>query len=89
MNGKPAEIVHAMGKERIDEPFSNGESYGQAVSRVHDFYQELKENHAEKVILIVGHRATRFGLDTLAGDRTLEACLSTSFTWQPYWEYEL
>jgi 2,3-bisphosphoglycerate-dependent phosphoglycerate mutase len=89
LNGKPADIVDPMNKRGIDKPFPNGESYEQAIARIHDFCRELKENHAEKVILIVGHRATQFGLDTFAGNRAIEDCLSVPFIWQPYWEYEL
>ncbi|MBI2328748.1 MAG: histidine phosphatase family protein [Chloroflexi bacterium] len=88
-NGKPAEIVSPMNNKWIKEPFPNGESYEQAIARIHDFCRELKTNHVENVILIVGHRATKFGLDTLAGNKTLEECLSTPHKWQPYWEYEL
>lgn len=88
-NGKPAEIVGPMKKERIKEPFPNGESYKQVIDRVHDFYRELKEKHSDKTVLVVGHRATQYGLDTLVGGKTLEECLNTPFKWQPYWEYEL
>lgn len=87
-NGKPSEIVGHMKKERIKNPFPNGESYGQAMLRVHDFISELKEKYDDKTILIVGHRATQFGLDTLTG-KSLEECLSKLFKWQPFWEYDL
>jgi len=86
-NGKPSQIVGLMKKERIKEPFPNGESYKQAMVRIHDFYKELKKNHPKKTVLVVGHRATQFGLDTLIGSKNLEECLSISFKWQPYWEY--
>ena len=86
-NGKPVEIVNSMKKDRIEKPFANGESYIQAITRIHDFCTELKANHAEKVILIVGHSTTKFGLDILTGKRTIEECLSIPFKWQPYWEY--
>jgi broad specificity phosphatase PhoE len=86
-NGKSSEIVGGMKKDRIKKPFQNGESYESAMERVHNFYNELKENHSEKTILIVGHRATQFGLDTLIDGKTLEDCINTSFEWQPYWEY--
>ncbi len=88
-NGKSSKEVGYMKKERIKEPFPNGESYEQAMVRVHDFYKELKEKHPEKTVLVIGHRATQFGLDTLVGGKTLEDCLSVPFKWQPYWEYEL
>lgn len=88
-NGKPSDVVDHMKKERIKKPFSNGESYELAMIRVHEFCKELKKNHPDKTVLVVGHRATQFGLDTLAGGRTLEDCLSVPFKWQPYWEYNL
>lgn len=88
MNGKPDEEVGSMKKERIKIPFPNGESYEQAMARVQDFYEDLKEKYSDKTVLIVGHRATQFGLDTLISGKTLEQCLSVPFKWQPYWEYE-
>ncbi len=88
-NGKASDIVESMKKEHIKEPFPNGESYEQAVERVQGFCKELKEKHPNKTVLIVGHRATQYGLDTLLGGKTIEECLSTPFKWQPYWEYNL
>jgi broad specificity phosphatase PhoE len=88
-NGKPTGIVEPMKKNRISEPFPTGESYEQATARVHSFCRELKADHSSKTIIIVGHSATKFALDTLTDKRTLEECLSTPFEWQPYWEYEL
>ena len=86
-HGKPSKIVGHMKKERIREPFPNGESYEQAMVRVHDFYNELKRNYPDKIVLVVGHRATQFGLDTLINGKTLGECLSIPFKWQPHWEY--
>jgi len=88
-NGKPSSVVGPMKKEHIKEPFSNGESYEQAMARTHDFYKELKKNHSEKTILVVGHRATQYGLDTLIHGKTIGECLGVPFKWQPWWEYEL
>ncbi len=88
-NDKLSEIVGHMKKERIKEPFLNGESYEQAMVRVHKFYKELKKNHPDKTVLVIGHRATQYGLDTLVGGKTLEDCLNIPFKWQPYWKYNL
>jgi len=88
-NGKPSEVVEPMKKTHIKEPYPNGESYEQAVARVQGFYKELKEKYPDKTVLVVGHRATQYGLDTLVGGKTLEECLSVPFKWQPYWEYNL
>lgn len=87
-NGKPSAVVESMKIQHIRDPFPNGESYEQAVARVQGFYNELKEKYPNKIILIVGHRATQYGLDVLAG-KTLEELLSTPFKWQFYWEYEI
>jgi len=76
-----------MKKKHIKEPYPNGESYEQAVARVQDLYKELKEKYPDKIVLVVGHRATQYSLDTLIGGKTIEECLNTSFKWQPYWEY--
>ncbi|MFH0803877.1 MAG: histidine phosphatase family protein [Candidatus Tagabacteria bacterium] len=88
-NGKPNEIVEPVKKESIKKPFLNGESYEQALERIHDFYHELKEKYPDKTVLVVGHRATQYGLDTLVGGKTIEECLNAPFKWQPYWEYTL
>lgn len=88
-DGKSSEVVEGMKKEHIKEPFTNGESYEQALSRIYDFLKELKEKYSDKIILIVGHRATQYGLDTLVGGKTIEECLNMPFKWQPYWEYKI
>lgn len=86
-NGESSEIVELMKKERIKQPFPNGESYEQAIERTHKFYRELKEKYPDKTVLVVGHRVSQYGLDTLIGGKTIEECLNTPFKWQPFWEY--
>jgi len=87
-NGKPSKIVELMKKDHIKEPFPKGESYEQAMLRVHEFLSEITEKYPNKTVLIVGHRATQYGLDTLVG-KTLKECLEKPFKWRPYWEYKL
>jgi len=86
-NGKPSEEVEGMKKVHIKEPFSKGESYEQAVARIQEFYKELKEKHLDKTVLVVGHRATQYGLESLVNHKTIEELISEKFRWQPYWEY--
>ena len=88
-NGKPKSEVGPLKLKYMDDPFPNGESYKQAEKRVQDFYKEMKEKHPYKVLLVVGHIATRFGLVTLTSDTQPKELLDEKFTWQPYWEYEL
>ena len=86
--------LDGMPKEELDvvrprEVFPNGESEEQAVERVQSFYEELKEKYADKTILVVGHRATQWGLDVMTGKKTLEECVAEKFQWQSYWEYDI
>lgn len=87
-NGGDAKTVADMKINAIKNPMPNGESYEQAMVRAQSFYKELKDKFPEKVILVVGHRATQYGLDTLTGKK-LEDLLSVPFVWQPFWEYEI
>lgn len=87
-DGKPKDIVGSMKNNAIKNPFPNGESFEQTMVRTHEFYNELKEKYPNKTILVVGHRATQYGLDTLTG-KTLEECLVFPFKYQPFWEYNL
>ena len=88
-NGKPKNIVEKKKIERIKMPFPKGESYEQAITRVQEFFKELKLKYPDKNVLVVGHRATQYGLEALINGKTIEECLSTPFKWQPYWEYNL
>ena len=88
-NGKPSKIVEPLKIKHIKNPFPKGESWEQAVSRVISFLKELKEKYLDKVVLIVGHRATQYGLEVLAKKKKIEECLKEKFKWQPWWEYDL
>jgi len=74
---------------RIHEPFANGESYNDTTLRMKSFLKDLVDNYDGKKILIVGHRATQYGLDNLINGISLEALVSAKFRWQPGWKYEL
>ena len=87
-NGKPIQIVEEMRKDCIREPFPSGESYAQVIMRVHESLYELKDKYPGKTALIIGHRATRYGLETLVNCRTIEECIETSFQPKSFWKYD-
>jgi len=87
LNGKPKQLIEATKEKHIENPFPKGESYKEAIKRVQDFIGELKGKYPDKIILIVGHRATHYGLMTFSG-KTIKECLNEPFKWQPYWEYK-
>lgn len=84
----PSEIVEAEKPKRIFEPFPNGESYTQTTARMKSFLEDLLKNYDGKKVMIIGHRATQYGLDNLIKGDSLEKLVSTKFKWQPGWRYE-
>ena len=86
---KPRIEVEAEKIARIHIPFPNGESYEQTTTRMKDFLNSLFEKYNGKKILIIGHRATQYGLDNLINGIPLHQLVSAKFVWQPGWRYEL
>lgn len=85
----PSKEIESEKPKRIDTPFPGGESYRDTVKRMESFLSDLRKNYAGKSILIIGHRATQYGLDHLIKNIPLETVVTTPFTWQPGWEYEM
>ena len=86
---KPSEIVDKEKPLRISVPFPHGESYEQTTERMDGFLKELLRNYDGKKVMIIGHRATQYGLDNLINGISLEQLTNSHFKWQPGWKYEL
>ncbi len=86
---KPKEKMDSQKINRITDPFPNGESYEDCMKRMKDFLDYLKQNFDGKTVMIVGHRATQYGLEHWIKGKTIEQCLTEPWTYQPGWEYEL
>ena len=86
---RKSEEVDREKPQRIALPFPNGESYLQTTARMKSFLEDLLKNYVDKRVMVIGHRATQYGLDTLIKGRALEALVSSHFKWQPGWEYKL
>lgn len=96
LTGHPSDEVEPLKVDHISEPFPNGESYEQAAKRMKSFLDDLKKNYeglpggeAGKKVMIIGHRATQYGLEHLINGKFLEELVRTSFKWQPGWIYKL
>ncbi|MFA5023225.1 MAG: histidine phosphatase family protein [Candidatus Paceibacterota bacterium] len=83
-----SEEVEGEKPKRIYEPFPNGESYEQTTERMRSFLADLAKNYDGKRVMIIGHRATQYGLENLINGVSLEQLISTKFKWQPGWEYK-
>lgn len=84
----PSEEVDVEKPKRIHTPFPNGESYIQTTARMKSFLDDLLKNYDGKRVMIIGHRATQYGLDNLINGVSLEQLTSSHFKWQPGWEYK-
>jgi broad specificity phosphatase PhoE len=71
------------------DPFPNGESYQQVVDRVSGCLREALRNLDTGTVLIIGHRATYYALEHLLNRVTLHRAVTSPWTWQPGWNYQL
>lgn len=92
LNGTSAARIHAHRAEHVDVPYPGGESWRQATARVGRFLADLpvlnqSQRWAGQRILVIGHVATRWGLDIALLGALLEELAGCDFDWQPGWEY--
>jgi 2,3-bisphosphoglycerate-dependent phosphoglycerate mutase len=88
-NGMPASELHAGRLEHLDQPYPGGESWRQAVHRVSRFLADLPLRWNGRRVLVIGHVATRWGLDHFAKGIPLEKLVQEDFAWQEGWEYRI
>ncbi|MDB5185540.1 MAG: histidine phosphatase family protein [Candidatus Saccharibacteria bacterium] len=86
---KAKELIDAEKPGRINEPFPNGESYTQTCQRMHEFLQDLLRDYDGKTVMIIGHRATQYGLEHNIEGVSIEQAVTAPWQWQPGWEYHL
>jgi broad specificity phosphatase PhoE len=89
LNGALAAEVHADRRAFLDRPYPDGESWRSATDRVGRFLDDLALRWQGVRILIIGHVATRFGLERFILGKDLAELLSSQFVWQEGWEYRL
>ena len=88
-NGMPAGEMHAHRREHLDVPYPDGESWRQAVTRAGRFAGDLPLRWDGRRIVVIGHVATRWGLDHAIGGAAVEDLVASEFEWRPGWEYRL
>ncbi len=85
----PSVEVEPLKVEYITKPFPNGESYEQVSQRMKAFLDELKKKYEGKKIMIIGHRATQYGLEHWIKGVSIKDAITVSFKWQPGWTYSI
>lgn len=82
-------VVDPEKPKRISEPFPNGESYEQTSERMKSFLKDLLRDCDGKTVMIIGHRATQYGLEHWVLNKPLKEVIPAHWSWQPGWKYEL
>lgn len=82
-------VVDAEKPNRIDTPFPDGESYEQTNARMKEFLSDLLLNYDGKKVMIIGHRATQYGLEHWIKNIPTKEVVTAPWQWQPGWEYKL
>ncbi|MEV0134229.1 histidine phosphatase family protein [Dactylosporangium sp. NPDC050688] len=88
-NGMPAAQLHEHRERYLDQPYTGGESWRQAVGRVGRFLTDVPTRWDGQRILVIGHVATRWALDHLLEGVPLEKLMAMDFGWREGWEYQL
>jgi broad specificity phosphatase PhoE len=89
LNGMPRTVLDAERAQHVDEPWPEGESWRQAVTRVTGFLDELARTRDGQRVLLIGHVATRWALDHRLRGVPLETLVEEPFAWQEGWDYTL
>jgi broad specificity phosphatase PhoE len=86
----PVAEIERERSRRVQEPFPNGESYAQAAIRVKGFVDDLPAIfYAGRRVLVIGHRATQYGLEHWLNSIPLAQAVVAPWSWQPSWTYEI
>lgn len=89
MTQQPIALVEQEFLRRIDEPFPNGDSLFTIVQNIGTLLRRAIEGYDGRTIVVIGHRATRYGLEYWCGEKTLEQIVRTPWVWRdvPIWRY--
>ncbi|MCH7604385.1 histidine phosphatase family protein [Patescibacteria group bacterium] len=85
----PIEEIEAEKMKHITDPFPKGESYEQAVARVRYFLLDLQKIYQRRNVMIIGHRATQYGLEHWIRKIPLQEVISVPWRWQSGLLYSL
>ena len=86
---KPKGEIDAMKPDVVSTPFPGGESYEDCMKRMGDFLEYLKQNFDGKTVMIIGHRATQYGLEHHILGKSILQCVTDPWAYQPGFEYTL
>lgn len=85
----PMSEVEGMKADMLEKPFPKGESFTDTSKRMKSFLHDLFNEYDRKTVMIIGHRATQYGLDQYLKKMSLRDAVLSPWKWQPGWLYEM
>jgi broad specificity phosphatase PhoE len=85
----PSSEVDPEKPKHVTVPFPNGESYEDTAKRMGEFLRDIKTEYDGRKIMIIGHRATQYGLEHWINGLSVKDSVTAPWKWQPGWKYEL
>ncbi len=85
----PADWHRAHRCDHVTVPYPNGESWQDAADRVGWFLNDLATRWTSVRVLVIGHVATRWGLEHYISGVPLERLCTAGFEWREGWEFTL
>jgi broad specificity phosphatase PhoE len=89
LNGMHPDRLHRERQLYLDNRYPGGESWREAVNRAGRFLNDLKLRWGGQRVLVIGHVATRWGLDHFINGHPVEVLMDTDFAWREGWEYQM
>jgi broad specificity phosphatase PhoE len=88
LNGAPRDTVHGDRVRYVTERYPNGESWEDAAKRTLELLEEIKLRHDGQEIVIVGHSAQHYALDSARTGKSLEEVVAAPWEWKAVWHWE-
>jgi len=85
----PASQIAVQKLRRVRAPFRDGESYEDSARRVCEALRDIAQRHLGSTVLVIGHRATQYGLEHWLRGVDLERAVTAPWQWRPGWTYVL
>jgi len=83
----PSAEVDALKGSYVEEPFPGGTSYQQMAEGMRKFLAELHARYKGRTVLVIGSRATQYGLEHWLKGVPLAEAVAAPWAWQPGWVY--
>jgi 2,3-bisphosphoglycerate-dependent phosphoglycerate mutase len=87
LNGHPADLVRAAVPTALDR-YPGGESWADAIERVHGVLDDIQRHWRGRRVLIIGHMSAYWALEHHLNHLPLES-IGLDFDWREGWEYQL